>query len=125
MGYRSSVAAVFYVNKEENFPVLKLWLDENFPMQDWEDNVRWFRRGMVIEADYLKWYESYSDVKRYKDAEAAFIELCNNELRLENTPTFLYEFVRIGEDYDDVDVVREGICPEFLLEINRSVHVEV
>ena len=31
MGYRSDVRAAFYTQYKENFPMLKLFMDENFP----------------------------------------------------------------------------------------------
>jgi hypothetical protein len=124
MGYRSDVTAVFYVSKVEHFPTLKLWLDENFPVGEFEGNVRWFNKGMVLECENVKWYESYPDVQSYEKAADKFIDLCNAEVS-EGTPTFNYEFVRIGEDYDDVEVVREGIACEYLLEVSRGVMVEV
>lgn len=124
MGYRSEVTAVFYVSKEEHFPVVKLWLDENFPTKDWDEYIRWFDRGMVFECNDVKWYESYPDVRSFETAADKFIELCNAEVS-EGTPTFNYEFVRIGEDYDDVDVFREGINGEYLLGVNRSISTEV
>ena len=124
MGYRSDVTAVFYVSKVEHFPMLKLWLTENFPMDTFHDNVRWFDRGMVLECEDVKWYESFPDVKAFEVAADKFVELCNAEVS-EGTPTFNYEFVRIGEEYEDVEVVREGIACEYLLEVSRGVIVEV
>jgi hypothetical protein len=124
MGYRSGVAAVFYVSKVEHFPLIKLWLQENFPMDTFHDNIRWFNRGMVFECDDVKWYESYPDVQAFDAAQGKFIDLCNAEVS-EGTPTFNYEFIRIGEDYDDVDVTREGIAGEYLLEVSRSISMEV
>jgi len=124
MGYRSDVVGAFYVSKEEHFPMVKLWLDENFPLKEFEENVRWFNRGMVLECSDVKWYESFPDVQRYAEAADKFIDLCNAEVS-EGTPTFNYEFVRIGEDYDDVEVIREGIAYECLLEVSRGVMVEV
>ena len=124
MGYRSGVTGAFYVSKVEHFPMLKLWLTENFPIKEFEGNVRWFNRGMVLECEDVKWYESYPDVQSYEKAADKFIELCNAEVS-EDTPTFNYEFVRIGEDYDDVEVVREGIACEYILEVSRGVMVEV
>ena len=124
MGYRSDVVAAFYVSKEEHFPVLKLWLDENFPVQEFGDDVRWFSRGMLLECENVKWYETYEDVKDFDTAADKYISLCNAEVN-EGTPTFNYEFVRIGEDYDDVEVVREGIAGEYLLHVSRGVIVEV
>lgn len=123
MGYRSDVVGVFYVSKEEHFPMLKLWLDENFPVKDFEESIRWFERGMVIECENVKWYESFPDVQSYEKAADTFIKLCNAEVS-EGTPTFNYEFIRIGENYDDVDVVREGIAYEHLLEVSRGITVD-
>ena len=125
MGYRSDVVGAFYVSKVEHFPVVKLWLDENFPIKEFEGNVRWFNRGMVLECEDVKWYESFPDVQSYAKAADKFIDLCNAEVGDEGTPTFNYEFVRIGEAYEDVDVVREGIACEYLLEVSRGVVVEV
>ena len=124
MGYRSDVAAVFYVSKEEHFPMLKLWVTENFPIEEWDEHIRWFRKGMVFDCSDVKWYETYPDVQKFEVAVNKFIDLCNDEVG-EDTPTFNYEFVRIGEDLDDVDVVREGINYEYLVEVRRSISVEV
>ena len=124
MGYRSDVTAVFYVSKVEHFPVLKLWLDENFPIKEFDENIRWFDKGMVFECPDVKWYGSFPDVKAFEFAADKFIELCNAEV-IEDTPTFNYEFVRIGEELDDVEVIREGIDSHYILEVSRNITVEV
>lgn len=79
---------------------------------------------MIFSCDDVKWYESYPDVQAFESAADKFVELCNAEVS-EGSPTYNYEFVRIGEDYDDVDVTREGIGCEYLLSVSRSVNVEV
>ena len=124
MGYRSDVAAVFYVSNKEHLPVLKLWLDENFPIKEFDENIRWFDRGMVFECPDVKWYDSSPDVKAFEFASDKFIDLCNAEVS-EGTPTFNYEFVRIGEEIEDVEVEREGIDYECILEVSRGITVEV
>lgn len=124
MGYRSDVAAVFYVNKVEHFPVLKLWLDENFPIKEFDENIRWFDRGMVFECENVKWYDSSPDVQAFDAAQGKFIDLCNAEVS-EGTPTFNYEFIRVGEDYNDVEVEREGIDYEYLLEVVRNISIDI
>jgi hypothetical protein len=127
MGYRSDVTAVFYVSKVEHFPMLKLWLTENFPMDTFHDNVRWFDRGMVLEENFTKWYSDYDEVKAFDRAVETYHELVDDfdNSQVEGQPTFNYEFVRIGEEYEDVEVVREGIACEYLLEVSRGVIVEV
>ena len=124
MGYRSDVAAVFYVSEARHFPVLKLWLDENFPIKEFDENIRWFNRGMVFECDDVKWYESYPDVQAFDAAQGKFIDLCNAEVS-EGTPTFNYEFIRIGENIEDVEVEREGIDYEYLLEVVRNISIDI
>lgn len=124
MGYRSDVAAVFYVSKVEHFPVLKLWLDENFPIKEFDETIRWFDRGMVFECENVKWYDSSPDVQTFNAAQGKFIDLCNAEVS-EGTPTFNYEFIRVGEDYNDVEVEREGIDYEYLLEVVRNISIDI
>lgn len=124
MGYRSDVAAVFYVSEAKHFPMLKLWLDENFPIKEFDENIRWFTRGMIFECDDVKWYESYPDVQAFDAAQDKFIDLCNAEVS-EGTPTFNYEFIRIGENSEDVEVEREGIDYEYLLEVVRNISIDI
>lgn len=122
MGYRSNVAAVFYTMKEEDLPVLKLWLDENFPVKEFDDDIRWFDRGMVLECDDVKWYDSFPDVKAFNEAAQAFIDLfCNGE---DETIECAYEFMRIGEDIEDIEVIREGSY-DYFLECDRSIGISV
>ena len=63
MGYRSEVAAVFYAADVKDFATIKLWLDENFPMKEGGENIRWFNKGMAFQADNVKWYDGYPDVQ--------------------------------------------------------------
>ena len=122
MGYRSNIVAVFYATKAEDLPVLKLWLDENFPMEELGECVRWFDRGMVFEYDDVKWYDSFHSVKAFNNAAQAFINLfCQNK---DGVIECAYEFMRIGEEYEDIEVVREGNC-NYLLECSRSIDINV
>lgn len=122
MGYRSEIAAVFYTMKVEDLPVVKLWLQENFPVKEFDDNIRWFDRGMVLECEYVKWYDSFPDVKAFNETAQAFIDLfCQGE---DGTIECAYEFMRIGEEYEDIEVIREGSYDCFL-ECNRSIAISV
>jgi hypothetical protein len=75
MGYRSDVAALFYATEEKDFPVIKLWLEENFPMDAFKENIRWFDRGMVFRDTHVKWYPDYEEVKAFDEAVSKFIEM--------------------------------------------------
>jgi hypothetical protein len=127
MGYRSNVAAMFYVNKVEHFPMLKLWLQENFPMGTFHDYIRWFDRGMVFEDDGVKWYDDYDDVKAFNKAAEDYQELIEDfdNSPVEGQPMFCYEFIRVGENYDDVETEHCGDHCEFILNLSRNITVEV
>lgn len=126
MGYRSDVMAVFYVKEAKHFPVLKLWLDENFPVKMFETSLRWFDRGMVVECSSVKWYDDYDDVKAFNAAVDKYLELVNNELGVDDdAPVFSYEFVRLGENYEDIVTEYEGVDCECLLGVSREITSEV
>ena len=126
MGYRSDVTAIFYA-PEKDWPVVKLWLDENRPnsiISEGEfneySNGRHGVKGYYVEWDSVKWYDSYSDVQDFNSFVSNYITLfCAIK---EGKINGCYEFVRIGENYEDIEVQREGDY-NFVLEINRSVEV--
>lgn len=126
MGYRSDVTAVFYVNEAKHFPVLKLWLDENFPVKESGNYIRWFNRGMIFEEENTKWYGDYEEVKAFNGAVEKFTDLIYMDTSgNEDAPKFSYEFVRIGEEYDDIETSWEGHHCEYILGVSRSVTIDV
>lgn len=125
MGYRSDVAAVFYVKDAKHFPLLKLWLDENFPMDMYNEYIRWFDRGMVVEEERVKWYSDYDDVKLFNTAAEKYKDLCCNRQHEDGAPVFYYEFVRVGESYDDIETEHLGDTCEWLIDVSRSITCEV
>ena len=126
MGYRSDVAAAFYVSKAEHLPALKLWLQENFPMEMFDKEVRWFDKGMLFQCNHVKWYDDYGDVMAFNAAVEKYDALINIDAPQDRTtPIFNYEFVRIGENYDDIDSTYEGLECEYLLGVTREITVEV
>lgn len=127
MGYRSDVAAVFYVSTAKHFPMLKLWLTENFPMREFEENIRWFDRGMVFKCEGTKWYGDYPEVKAFDTAVESYEELVKDfdDSQVEDQPTFCYEFIRVGESYDDIEDSWCGDGCESILGVERKITVEV
>jgi hypothetical protein len=115
MGYRSDVAAVFYATDKKDFPVIKLWLNENFPMEEFKENIRWFDKGMVFRDTHVKWYPDYDEVKAFDAAVENFVEMFCEDNALGS-----YEFMRVGESYDDIETDEYGEY-EGLLELNREI----
>ncbi len=122
MGYRSQVVAAFYAAEVKDFPVLKLWLNENFPMKEFGNCVRWFNRGMLFELDDVKWYDNYPDIKSFNEAVETFRDLfcVGNAQMLAGA----YEFMRIGEDYEDIETMRDGDY-DYVLNCLRSIDIDI
>jgi hypothetical protein len=121
MGYRSDVTAVFYATDKKDFPVIKLWLQENFPVDMFE--VRWFDRGMVFEEENVKWYPDYEDVKAFETAREKFVEMfCEEEGN--SSVKGAVEIMRVGENYEDIEVDEYGAY-EGLIACVRSIQVDV
>ena len=126
MGYRSDVTAVFYVSKPEHLPVLKLWLSENFPMDLFDEHIRWFGRGMILEEQGIKWYQDYDEIKAFNSSVEKYYGLMNMGAEDgDDPPKFSYEFVRIGENYDDIETDYQGEHCEYLLGVDRSVTIDL
>ena len=127
MGYRSDVAAAFYTADKKHFPVLKLWLDENFPWKYFDtDDVEWFDKGMVFRVESVKWYDSYPDVDAFTEAQEQFVRLVNAlDEGEDERPVFCYEFVRIGENFEDIEATHEGEAVEWILDVERHVRISI
>ncbi len=121
MGYRSDVMATFYVKDAKHLPVLKLWIDENFPVSIFHKDIRWFKEGMVLSCESVKWYDSYPDVRAFDAAVEKYLELVLHPEEGDDTPVFSFEYVRVGENYDDVETTYEGDACEYRLGVTREI----
>lgn len=103
MGYRSDVTAVFYAPIDKA-PVLKLYVDENFP-EDLAGELKPIDNGKYAGYEFSgtgwKWYDSYPEIVAFNRFVSNFLELADGEDASERA--WAYEFVRIGEDSDDVE----------------------
>jgi hypothetical protein len=122
MGYRSDVTIYMYALKEKDAPAIKLWIKENFPFDEWVEYVRWVDKGLVFEANHIKWYDDYDDVKSVESALDDFEELFMNNKH--DVPEGAYEYVRIGEDLDDLEVRYRGHV-DYMLTVERKTLVGV
>ena len=124
MGYRSDVTAVFYTTDKEAWPAMKLYVDENFPEElkgDLREADSKNITGYVFEGQGWKWYDSYPDVQAFNRFVSNLLELVHDE---EASLSWHYEFARIGEDYDDVQVDRSDDSA-FVLSIARAIEVDI
>lgn len=122
MGYRSDAQLLFYCQEDDpNYSLLKLWVDEN--MKDELGCMEKFEsqgcKGFSFSWQSVKWYPDYEDIKRIEDAMVKFAGLFDDGHE-EGTPDFEYEFIRLGENDDDVEVKGSSGC-EYLIGVNRSI----
>jgi len=120
MGYRSDVKALIYPVSGEhnllNYDKLKTLMNTTFKdvFDAWNDEYfKWNDEHRVLEfsADSIKWYDGYPDVAR-------FTRFLNEVQELE----YEYEFIRLGEDMDDVEDDSTGDSEGYLY-VSRSIEV--
>ena len=126
MGYRSEVKAVFYAPKEK-WATLKLYIDENFPtvgdlikdedLKEFETDISC---GYLFEQDDVKWYPNYAEVIAFTEFVRAFLELAEGENS--EALDWSYEFVRVGENYEDIETVYSNNS-DYLLDVRREILV--
>ena len=120
MGYRSDVKALIYPQGGEhnllNYDKLKLLMNTTFKdvMDYWEDPYfTWDdkHRVLVFDANSVKWYDSYPEIVR-------FIKFLQEVHELE----YEYEFIRIGEDDNDIETDSTGDAQSYLC-VRREIEV--
>jgi hypothetical protein len=135
MGYRSNVTAVIYpaeptdplgpdAYKEyetEKYNALRFLMGTKFEqLMDMQSgwfgsNAQWDDRNkrLVFEMQDVKWYEGYDDVKAF---DAMLIEV--TELG------YCSEFIRIGEEINDIESRYEGEGVKYLLNVQRTITID-
>ena len=120
MGYRSDVQALIYpLGGEDNlleYDKLKLLFNTTFKdvFEAWgEDYFSWDDKHRVLkfDANSVKWYDSFPEVALFPKFLADVQEL-----------GYEYEFIRIGEEDDDVETDRTGDAEGFMY-VSRSIEV--
>ena len=120
MGYRSDVKALIYPVSSEHslieYDKLKLLMNTTFKnvLDSWgDDYFTWddHHRVLKFAANSVKWYDSYPDVD-------LFTKFLTEVRDLE----YEYEFLRIGEDDNDVESDSTGDAQGYMY-VSRSIEV--
>lgn len=126
MGYRSDITAVFYC-KHDQWPAMKLFIDENFPDntadlikdEDLHEFSGKYIRGYKFEVRGWKWYDRYPEVIAFNAFADKFKEIADDE----NTK-WAYEFVRTGENTDDIEE-DQSMYADGVLYVSRSIEMDI
>ena len=133
MGYRSNLMVLIYpdVDKVEaespKYEQLKLLMGTTFKevidLHFYED-MTWMDSDHVLkfELNDVKWYPSYPDVQMFEAMLAAFKGSGDDD---EDIKGYCTEFVRIGEESDDVEEVHTGHNNHYYLSVRREIDCNV
>ena len=123
MGYRSDVHALFYTTIKEDLPVLKLYMDENYPkdLHDLEEISSNRIYGYEMKYENVKWYLGYEDVQAFTAFKTKYSALINAQE--ENGKEWAFEFVRIGEETEDVEC-ESSMASLGVLSVSRQIECD-
>ena len=124
MGYRSDVVALMYSKggTPEEVAIIREFIRQRVTpeLMEYFDFDGW---GAVFEVEHWKWYEGYADIdlleKLFKEYQDAF---CNGR-GVDYDCKYAYEFVRVGESYDDIETHEAGAA-QSRLSVARSIRIE-
>ena len=131
MGYRSDVTMIMYPSADhrDKFAALKLYVDETLP-DEFEVIGEGDRRYLHCYIDGVKWYDSYEEVDTYSKLFSEWDELFADpddpsaKEGLQADTIFQYEFMRIGEDYEDVEY-HQSYGADHALNMSREVYIDL
>jgi len=127
MGYRSDVTIIAYPSKRHTgkFAALKLFVDENLPYE-FEVIGEGDRRYLQCNLYSIKWYEGYDEVQQYNKAFSEWDGMFTDpdpDPTQDHESMFHYEFIRIGEAYEDVEY-ECSYGADQALNMSREVYID-
>jgi hypothetical protein len=130
MGYRSDVMVLIYpdVDKQEDegakYEQLKLLMGTTFKdvTDAFGEDMRWYDDEHVLKfaIENVKWYPSFSDVQSFEAMLHALKGYDDDGIK-----GYCTEFVRIGEDSDDLEETHTGENNQYYLRVRRSIECNV
>ena len=132
MGYRSNLMVLVYPDacsseeeQEAKYDQLKVLMGAAFKnvVEEFEGYMTWMDSDCVLkfELEDVKWYPSYPDVRMFEDMLRAFKGYDDTE----DIKGYCTEFVRIGEDSNDVEEVHTGDNNHYYLQVRRTIDCNV
>jgi len=123
MGYRSDVTVLIYPdNGEQNearYDTLKLLMNTTFKnvYEEFDEVFEWLDNHRVLKfaVESVKWYPSYPDVTGFQSMLDAIGDM----------EGYNYEFMRVGEDYDDTEQNHRGNDLQYHITVLRSIEVDL
>jgi len=104
MGYRSDVVCIIYPTGDsslrvEKYGLLKTLMATTFKdvSEAWGSKMEWLDADCILEFDIpdVKWYGDYVEVKAFEEMR--------ERIEAEEFESIAIEFIRVGEEPDDID----------------------
>ena len=121
MGYRSDVSALIYGDgrSQEGYDLLKTLMNTTFKEAygAWDSQCEWHdhKRALEFKIEGVKWYDSYPDVQNFM----RMLEIVGDMDGLN------CEFLRVGEDNDDIEQMNNGNDLLYALSVTRTIEVDL
>jgi hypothetical protein len=134
MGYRSNVMAIIYPDGGNTFEAsakyeqLKVLMGTTFKdvVDEFGDPyMTWMHKehALMFSLEDVKWYPSYPDVQLFEKMLAAFdVADDGSDAGISGYCT---EFVRVGEENDDVEERHTGDNNQYYLNVRRSIDCNI
>ena len=132
MGYRSDLTVLIYPDScasdeqmREKYEQLKVLMATTFKevidLHFYED-MTWVDAHNVLKfaLNDVKWYPAYSDVQMFEKMLEAFDPDSSDDI-----PGYCTEFVRVGEESDDVEQRHTGGNNQYYLQVRREICCDV
>ena len=124
MGYRSDVVCIMYATNADvvRQAMVNEWLRQRIPEGD-EKLFEIRDDRAVFRVKQWKWYEDYEEVKVLSSLFSEFAQtFCLDERDRDNSD-YAVEFIRVGEDYEDIETWANGQS-EYRLYVERTITVD-
>ena len=122
MGYRSDVTCIMYTQNPNDTgagAVMTTWLKQRLH----ESDLQYFEfhdTEVIFIAEDWKWYETYPDIQRLEKVFDDFKEtFCHQGWQ----SPYAYEFMRVGESYDDVETDMAGATMS-RINLSRCIRID-
>ena len=98
---------------------MKLYVDEHFP-EEFKGYLKiQGERAYVFKLDNVKWYDGYPEVQAFERFVSNFLEFAKGG---EDSTQWAYEFLRIGEDNNDIEETYSDNA-EYVLSLSWDIEI--
>ena len=130
MGYRSDVTVIMYADTPEEQVMVNEWVKVQLAKRTdvEEPGLRhrfYFMPNMVkFEVEGWKWYDSYEEIQWLEKLFADYVEIfCPDPNDDNDNRAYAIEYMRVGENYEDVNYWYRG-CAEDYLMLDRTIVID-